>query len=122
MLPPYLLLDGYLWSSEPFSRISTKNQKQEFFTQLPKPDKYSLHGGCLEVVPETKEILYGHRDGLWLLSLQADNYRFEKENLIEMKLTPGGETGKDVSSKLNFKTDVFPSCNNIKPREDCVSS
>lgn len=71
MWPPYLLLDGYLWSSEPFSRISIKNQKQELFTQLPNPNRYSLHGGCLEVVPETKEILYGHRDGLWLLSLQV---------------------------------------------------
>jgi len=69
---PYLLLDGYLWSSEPFSRISIKGQKQELFTQLPNPNRYSLHGGCLEVVPDTKEILYGHRDGLWLLSLRPE--------------------------------------------------
>lgn len=63
----------YLWSAEPFSRISIKEQKQELFTQLPNPNRYSLHGGCLEVVPDTKEILYGHRDGLWLLPLQVGN-------------------------------------------------
>ena len=73
--PPYVLLDGWLWSASPWGRIRLDGTNQEYFSSLrtkETPDYFLYPTTCIEPIANGRRLLVGDHYGLWLLDLKKE--------------------------------------------------
>jgi hypothetical protein len=70
--PPFLIHDGWFWSSRPFSRVSLDGSKHESLASLRPGDKYFEPWEVLDALDDGKRLLVGDPFGLWIVRLSDE--------------------------------------------------
>ncbi|MBN1909466.1 MAG: hypothetical protein JW818_06995 [Pirellulales bacterium] len=77
--PPYAQVGDWLWTSEPFGRVSLDGKTQEVYPSI-EPHSlhlgdylmraYNFHWRSLDLIDRNRRVLYGNQTSLWLLDLK----------------------------------------------------
>ncbi len=70
--PPFLVHDGWFWSSRPFARVSLDGRKYEALASLRAGDRYFEPWEVLDALGDGKRLLVGDPFGLWIVKLSDD--------------------------------------------------
>jgi hypothetical protein len=69
LAPPFMLLDGWLWTASPFGRISLSGKGSEDFPSLRGTDAKFFPTECLCAIDDGKRIVVADSYGIWVLQM-----------------------------------------------------
>jgi hypothetical protein len=67
--PPYLVVQGWLWAAQPFSRRTLDGGTDELLAGLRPGKKFFQPTECLQMFHADREVLVGDAFGLWLVTM-----------------------------------------------------
>jgi hypothetical protein len=67
--PPYVVVQGWLWAAQPFSRRTLDGGTEELLAGLRPGQKFFQPTECLQMFQGDRELLIGDSFGLWLVTL-----------------------------------------------------
>ncbi len=74
VFPPYMFMDGWLWTFDPFGRVSLDGKQRQEFPEVEPRAKTNYfrtyhNSNTLSFLPDRHQVLYGDSHSLWLLDM-----------------------------------------------------